>query len=217
VRLRLEGAQRAVVVAPHPDDEIIGAAGLVQILRRRGCTVRVIVVSDGGASHPVSQRWPAKRLIAARRAESLRALLRLGVVRHDVTFLDLPDGALLARQAACHGAVHRALRQHGKVDLLVGPTRGDGHPDHRAVASALRSFPGAHRSLGYQVWPPQRRSAGTSYRVVMPGGAAAKRSLIRVHRTQLGAITDDPAGFSIARHELDAFSYPIEYFADQRR
>jgi hypothetical protein len=51
----------------------------------------------------------------------------------------------------------------------------------------------------------------------MPGGSAAKRSLIRVHRTQLGAIADDPAGFAIARHELDAFSHPLEAYLEVRR
>ena len=53
--------------------------------------------------------------------------------------------------------------------------------------------------------------------VTMPGGAAAKRSLIRVHRTQLGAITDDPHGFAIARHELAVFAHPVERFATVTR
>ncbi len=48
-------------------------------------------------------------------------------------------------------------------------------------------------------------------------GAAAKRSLIRVHRTQLGAITDDPHGFAIARHELAVFSHAVERFGEDRR
>ena len=52
--------------------------------------------------------------------------------------------------------------------------------------------------------------------VVMMGGAAAKGSLIRSHRTQLGAITDDPQGFSIAAHELAVFAHPVEYFVEER-
>ncbi len=217
MRVGLNGMRRAIVVAPHPDDEIIGAAGLIRILRQRGCAVRVIVVSDGAASHPDSRRWPAARLIAARRIESVRAMRRLGVMRRDVAFLNLPDGALPAQEIACRRAVHQMLRRLGRIDLLVGPAASDAHPDHRTVSRALRLFRGRYRALGYQVWPPQRRAAGSGYRIVMRGGAAAKRSLIRAYRTQLGAITDDPGGFTIARHELDAFSYPIEYFAEQRR
>ena len=217
MRLRLAGVRRAIVVAPHPDDEIIGAAGLIAALKRRGAAVQVIVVSDGGASHPGSRRWPARRLIAARRAESVRALRRLTVLPRDVTFLALPDGALPAHQTACRRRLRRAIRQRGAPDLLVAPTVSDAHPDHRAVAAALHGAAGRYRSLGYQIWPPRRHGGGRTRTIVMPGGAAAKRALIRLHRTQLGAITDDPRGFAIARHELAVFAHPIERFTEARR
>jgi hypothetical protein len=32
----------------------------------------------------------------------------------------------------------------------------------------------------------------------------------------LGAITDDPQGFSIAAHELAVFAHPVEYFVEER-
>lgn len=214
VRLRIAGVRRATIVAPHPDDEVIGAAGLIAALRRQGSAVTVIVVSDGAASHPDSTRWPARRLIAARREESLRALRRLGVLPHMVTFLGLPDGALNDEGQRCRRMLHRLLAR-GAADLLVGPTAGDAHPDHRAVAAALRQWRGAARRLSYQVWPPQRRRVARQQMMVT--GGMAKRSLIRVHRTQLGAITDDPNGFAIARHELAVFSHPIERFVEVRR
>ncbi|MGO1304454.1 MAG: PIG-L family deacetylase, partial [Sphingomonas parapaucimobilis] len=47
MKLDLNAVRHAVVVAPHPDDEIIGAAGLIQALRRQGSVVRVVVVSNG--------------------------------------------------------------------------------------------------------------------------------------------------------------------------
>ncbi|WP_443029636.1 PIG-L deacetylase family protein, partial [Sphingomonas sp. TX0522] len=37
------------MIAPHPDDEVIGAAGLIARLRRHGARVRVAVVTDGAA------------------------------------------------------------------------------------------------------------------------------------------------------------------------
>jgi hypothetical protein len=53
--------------------------------------------------------------------------------------------------------------------------------------------------------------------VSLTGGGSAKRSLIRLHRTQLGMIADDPDGFSIARHELAVFAHPVERFIEARR
>lgn len=216
MKLRLADVRRAVIVAPHPDDEVIGAAALIAALRRQGSAVAVVVVSDGAASHPNSPTWPPARLTAARERESRHGLRRLGVRRDAITFLRLPDGRLSAEADRCRAALHRALRRQGQVDLLVGPALEDAHPDHRAVARALRRFRFGGRRLTYQVWPPQRRSALRCRTVSLPGGAAAKRSLIRAHRSQLGAIGDDPHGFSIARHELTVFAHPVERFVEER-
>jgi LmbE family N-acetylglucosaminyl deacetylase len=217
VTLRLTGVRHAVIVAPHPDDEVIGAAALILALRRHGARVTVVVVSDGAASHPASRRWPAKRLVAARRRESLMALRRLAVAAGDVRFLGLPDGALPELLTHCRRRVRRAIRLAAGVDLIVGPDAGDAHPDHRAVAAALAGGFGRVRRLAYQVWPPRAGLGSQQATIAMRGGHPAKRSLIRLHRTQLGAITDDPAGFAIARHELAAFAHPIETFIEERR
>ncbi|WP_448662589.1 PIG-L deacetylase family protein [Sphingomonas sp. CJ20] len=217
MRLRIGQVRRAAIVAPHPDDEVIGAAALIQALKRRGSRVAVVVVSDGAASHAHSARWPARRLVAARRTETRRALRRLGVPMGDVAFLGLADGGLSARLPRCKRALARALAQGGPFDLIVGPTATDAHPDHRAVAAALCTVRGKARRLGYRVWPP-RSGGGLRERTLrVQGGYPAKRSLIRVHRTQMGVIRDDPHGFSIARHELAAFAHPIERFVEVAR
>lgn len=217
MKLDLNAVRHAVVVAPHPDDEIIGAAGLIQALRRQGSVVRVVVVSNGAASHRNSGAWPPERLIAARRQESLSALSRLGVTRHRVTFLGLPDGGLSTRPVLCRQRLGRAIRRCRGLDMLIGPAMTDAHPDHRAVAAALRDLHFAGRRMTYQVWPPHRARGARCRTVSLAGGVAAKRSLIRMHRTQLGVIADDLHGFTIARHELAVFAFPVEQFAEERR
>lgn len=215
MKLRIAAVRRAVIVAPHPDDEVIGAAALIKALRQQGAEVRVVIASNGAASHAVSERWPRTRLIAARRKESLRALRRLSVLPDDVTFLDLPDGALTAHDVECRRRLQRVLARR-RIDLLVGPAANDAHPDHRAVAHALRGCRSGARRLSYLVWPAGHAPRRLLRSAPMPGGAAAKASLIRLYRTQLGAITDDPAGFAIARHELALFAHPIEQFVAVR-
>ena len=88
------GLRDVLVVAPHPDDEAIGAFGLMSALRRRGARLWVLVVSDGGASHPGSTAWPPARLVPERRRETRRAMATLGIPPSRVRFLGLPDGAL---------------------------------------------------------------------------------------------------------------------------
>lgn len=57
---------RAVIIAPHPDDEVLGCGGLMQGLAALGRPIQLISVTDGSASHPGSRRWPVERLSVVR-------------------------------------------------------------------------------------------------------------------------------------------------------
>ncbi|EPM97523.1 hypothetical protein A259_30857, partial [Pseudomonas syringae pv. actinidiae ICMP 19070] len=43
---------RAVIIAPHPDDEILGCGGLMSQLAQLQRNLLLISVTDGTASHP---------------------------------------------------------------------------------------------------------------------------------------------------------------------
>ncbi len=43
----IERRERLLVIAPHPDDETIGAGGLIQRVRQNGGEVRVVLVTAG--------------------------------------------------------------------------------------------------------------------------------------------------------------------------
>lgn len=214
--LRLPRHGATLVIAPHPDDEAIGAYGLIATLARRGARVRIVVIADGAASHPASIAWPRRRLIAERRRETRRAMRRIGVPAGDIRFLGLPDGRLSAAGAAHRASLSRAIRSVRALALLVLPEAADAHPDHRAVAAiaARVATPGARR-LAYAVWPARRRGGGGAcHGLALGAGRAAKRAAILGYRTQTGGITDDPQGFAIARHELAGFARPIELYRE---
>ncbi|GKT00997.1 PIG-L family deacetylase [Acidovorax sp. SUPP3434] len=139
---------RVVVVAPHPDDEVLVLGGTVAQLARRGHEVLVYAVTDGEASHPGSHAWPAERLRHVRPQESADALAQLGIAA-TVVRLGLPDGGLAAEELAL--AAHLQL---APGDTVFVPWRHDGHPDHEACARAALA---AARTVGaccieYPVW-----------------------------------------------------------------
>jgi LmbE family N-acetylglucosaminyl deacetylase len=136
-----------VVLAAHPDDEVLGVGGLVGRLVALGAALRFVWATDGEASHPGSEAPVVRDLAAVRRAESAAALRRLGAARAPRVRLGLPDGGLaeaaddLARRVRC--VVH-------PDDLVLAPWSGDGHPDHEACGAAARSVGG--EVLEYPIW-----------------------------------------------------------------
>lgn len=124
--------RRAVVVAPHPDDEVLAVGGLLALLARMGREVCVIAVTDGCASHRGSTLWPRERLERERPLESQRALQRLGL-GGDMVRLRLPDGGVSMRREVLTDRLEGLLHPG---DAVFTTWRMDGHPDHEATGHA---------------------------------------------------------------------------------
>lgn len=125
---------RAVIVAPHPDDEILGTGGLLARLSDLHRNVLIVAVTDGTASHPDSPAWSAQRLADTRPQETREALQRLRVKHGQLVRLGLPDGG----GAAIEAELSARLADHLMPgDVLFGTWRHDGHPDHESVGRAV--------------------------------------------------------------------------------
>jgi len=127
-------SDRLVVVAPHPDDEVLAAGGLMAAVAAAGRPVQVVAVTGGDASHPGSSRWPVPALLRQRRQERRNALRQLGIVGDDVLELLVADGQVGARVGSVADRIRLALRPG---DTVVAPWRWDGHPDHEATTAAV--------------------------------------------------------------------------------
>ncbi|MEJ8822745.1 PIG-L family deacetylase [Variovorax humicola] len=123
---------RAVVVAPHPDDEVLSVGGLLAQLAESDREVCVIAVTDGTASHPGSSRWTPADLGHARALESRRALALLGLLQPPLR-LGLPDGRLSEMRSVLEDKFLNLLRPG---DVVFTTWRLDGHPDHEATGHA---------------------------------------------------------------------------------
>lgn len=142
---------RLLVLAPHPDDEVLAAGALLRLAARGGRQVSVIAVTDGEASHPGSTEWPVRALARQRRAESAAAMLALGLPPGVLHRLGIPDGSVGQQQAALTDQLRQLIRP---ADVVVTPWQLDGHPDHEAVARAAGTVAGAvgARWLQAPIW-----------------------------------------------------------------
>lgn len=135
--LDLSSLNGVVVVAPHPDDEVLGCGGLCARLRRSGRSVTIVAVTDGEAAWPSASAEQRKRLGELRRQEQRRALDRLGngirLVR-----LGIPDGEIeAAEEELADRLCHLLAPGPGpEAPLCMAPWRSEGHPDHEAAARA---------------------------------------------------------------------------------
>jgi LmbE family N-acetylglucosaminyl deacetylase len=142
----LAGVTSAVVVAAHPDDEVLGAGGLISVLAASRARLRLVAVTDGERSH----RGRTSPAVLARRrtAETAAALRALGARAAEVIRLHLPDGRLAAREDELT-AVLAPLA--AGFDLCLAPWDRDMHPDHEAAGrAARRAGPGS--LYYYPVW-----------------------------------------------------------------
>jgi len=134
------------IVAAHPDDEVLGAGGIMAVFAAAGARLRLIEVTDGEASHPDCDDRVS---LASRRTEETAAALdALGVGEAvEVIRLGLPDSGLVA----CEDELAVKLSELTEdFSLCLAPWDWDGHPDHDAAGRAARRM--HPRVLGYPIW-----------------------------------------------------------------
>jgi len=197
------------VVAPHPDDETLGAGGVIALAARRGQAVTIVAVTDGEAA-PVHM----DALAQLRLREQERALEALGAKEAHIVRLELPDGEVTARTDALSTALE-LLVPPGTT--LLAPWRHDGHPDHEACARAaeraaetagarLYRYPiwaWHHRGPEHLPWPRLRRMDLPDW------AAAAKRRAVACYESQLRPPKDPPV---VPPHVEAHFHRPFEVF-----
>lgn len=127
---------RILIVAAHPDDETIGAAGLLQRCR----DASVVIVTDGVIRDAAAARgegFPTMRDYArARRQETAKAIALLPrPLRYSIN-LGYPDSEAIF----CAASVARRLAsemQRGQFEYVVTHAYEGGHTDHDAVALSV--------------------------------------------------------------------------------
>ena len=178
--------KRLLVISPHPDDEAIGAGGL--LLAHKGKSeVHILCLTDGqrgGAlasppSDPVAAR---NALVLERRRELSQVAAELGAV--SVQFCGFPDGALPCDDAAASRV--RSLVSSVRPDVVLLPWLFDKHPDHRASNRlyAMACHDLECLVLGYEIWGLVEPNAYFDISELLP----QKLDLIRKYVTQLRTV-----------------------------
>ncbi len=154
--LDVPDATRLLVIAPHPDDDVLGAGGLMQRVKAGGGAVRVVYLTDGeGYPEGVKQEDHVEAPTAKdflgygkqRRGEARAALLRLGLADAFQTFLGFPDSGLCkltrvywSERRGAYRSPYTRLTRPQKSEILMPSTRYRGEDLSQELALVIGDF-----------------------------------------------------------------------------
>jgi LmbE family N-acetylglucosaminyl deacetylase len=181
-----------LVLAPHPDDETLGAGGLLAAQCLQGTDVLVVAVTDGESAYGYDLN-----LGRIRESEQREALGRLGVPPKNIVRLRLPDSDVASYETQL---VERLLPLVTKDTHIVAPWRGDFHPDHEACGRAAEYV--AHRAgatlTSYFFWTWHRGTTESIDKLGLRSFPLDQRHLqsksdaLQCHRSQLTHDSGEP-------------------------
>lgn len=217
----LSGVRRVVIVAAHPDDESLGAGGLIAMAVAMGVPTSLLVATVGEGSHPASPTHSPATLARLRRRELATAAAVLGLAESAVTTMAIPDGRVAGHPDEITAAIVDLVGD-GRDTLLVAPYRADGHPDHEAMGRCAAAA--AHRTgamlAEYPIW---LWHAGHSRDMpwdrlvrlpIAPTAQEAKRAALTCHASQVRPLSDQPGDETILTAAmLEHFTRDQEIFA----
>jgi len=121
---------KILVFAPHNDDETFACGGTLALLNQQGCSVKVVVLTDGGKN---SELLEPDEITVTRRKETDNALAILGI--KDKVYLSEPDGNYQGNERVRETLA--AVIQDYQPDWIFIPSIADNHRDHVAVSLTL--------------------------------------------------------------------------------
>ncbi|WP_235492721.1 MULTISPECIES: bifunctional PIG-L family deacetylase/class I SAM-dependent methyltransferase [unclassified Leifsonia] len=218
--------EHLVVLAAHPDDETLGAGGLIENAGRDGARITIVVATDGEGSHPASPTHTPWQLSRIRRREMRKAIDHLAPDA-EIHHCEIADGRLSEHVDEVTACIVSVIEEAGTSATIVAPWNGDGHPDHRAAAEGARAAAEKTGSefLEYPIWMwhwgrPDDDGLPWGDMVAIdldPETRMAKSSALIEHLSQTAPLSDRAGDEAVIGVEMRShFERPFEVFFSGR-
>lgn len=138
-------SRTALVVAAHPDDEVLGCGGTIARLAAEGADVFVAILGEGITSRHAERSDADPAEVEALRTTAAQVAERLGARKS--FFFGLPDNRFDTVALIEIVKIVESLVEKVRPATVFTHTRGDVNVDHlvlhRAVITATRALPGS--------------------------------------------------------------------------
>lgn len=189
--------KRVLVIAAHPDDEVLGCGATISKYSRQGVQFMVLFIAEGSSCRYDNFACvDSITAIAARTQQAVNALDLLGVV--DYAFNDFPCGRLdQVPIIEINKTIEHAIRKFDPDTVLTHSVL-DANNDHRIVcrATIMATRPGAQtrvmRLLSYEVlssseWAFGEAFSPNSFEQIEERDLALKWRSLKAYETEVRA------------------------------
>ncbi len=168
-----------LVLAPHPDDDVLGCGGTLAIYQKNGAKITIVYMTDGRKGNP---KYDENALVLQRRKEAGEAAAIVGI--DTLRFLDNRDGELFPSPKTINQLSD--VLNEVKPGAVFLPFLLDKHADHMAtndiLIKASLKYKTAFTCYGYEIWTP---ITAPNFLVNVTEHIGVKRLAIEQHRSQI--------------------------------
>ena len=131
-----KGRKVLMVIYPHPDDETMGAGGLLLTAKKLGWQTVAVILTKGGAGqmhvHPNGRTIKEMRMAELEKAASILQI-------DDLVVADYDDGKLRQHRSRWEKWLKQQIIKYHPAWIVTFDHSGiSGHPDHISLSLALR-------------------------------------------------------------------------------
>lgn len=196
---------RALVFAPHPDDETLGCGGLLAAFHSLQIPVQAVLVTSGDFGEH-------GKLGSAVREEETRAAARiLGI--ESVEFWQERDRSVRCDERSIDAA--RTAIINSGADLILTTSINEIHPDHRATAwlviEATRRLVDEGKDLRIAMYEVGSPLARVDILIDITAFEGKKREAIAVYHSQLGISPYDEYIFALNHFRTYTLPAQVKY------
>lgn len=186
--LEIKKEDRVLIIAPHPDDECIGAGGILSLYSKQ-CEVWVLTDGRQGQGDTSSDKE-----IIIRKTEFENEMQMLKIT--DYKFFDYQDGTLMQNRDCLKG---QSLEKFTKI-FVTGTS--DNHADHTAAFLAVSEAMAAQdlKETEIYVYEVHTPLQNITHFLDLTEGIEKKLELIRCHKSQLTTLKYDGLARSLAEY-----------------
>lgn len=197
--------QKALVFAPHPDDETLGCGGLLAAYQEAHIPTQAILVTSGDFGEH------GKQGSAVREQETRAAVKILGV--ESVDFWQEKDRSVRCDERSIEAA--RSAIVNSGADLILTTSYNEIHPDHRATAwlviEATRRLVNEGRDLRIAMYEVGAPLARVDILIDITAFETKKRAAIAVYHSQLNISPYDEYIFALNHFRTYTLPPQVKY------